>query len=150
MIRYTRSVTTSMAHLIQATTAPTPLLSKPRLLVARMDEWLSTVRNQLSVIQPTWVKGYQLSTIRPTWVKRRDTTNLRKGLLEGSPVINNTQAVQWSPMWLMTGVVNDLCGWEPVWSMTGVVNNLCGQWPVGLSSNSIHYQPQWWTANRVV
>ena len=76
----------------------------------------------------TWVKGYQLSRIgvqwRPEW---------------------RVASYQWYAISIMTtGVVNDRCGWWPMWLMTGVVNDL---WS---SSNSIHHQLRWWTANRVV
>ena len=50
-------------HLTFALWASPPPPSKLRLLVAHADEWLSTMRNQLSTIRPTWVKGCQLSMI---------------------------------------------------------------------------------------
>ena len=134
MIRYTRSVTTSpsietaspivpthagstsMAQLIQATTAPTPPPSKPRLLVAYTDEWLSIVRNQyndnlskeLPVINNTTDLSKGLSVINNTTDLSKalpvtnDTTDLSKGppvindttdLSGGSPVINNTSTI---------------------------------------------------------
>ena len=114
---------TSMAQLIQATTAPSPPPFKPQLLVARTDKWLST-------IQPTWVKGRQLSTI---WVRSQPEWRV---VSHRRYKCENDRCGRWL-VWLMT------CGQWPVWSMTCVVNDLCGWWPVWSPSNSMHPWPRW-------
>ena len=80
-----------MAQLIQAMTAPTPCLSKTRVLVAQTDKYNDDLSEGLPVIN--------------------NTTNLGKGL----PVINNTSAKMTCVVDDLCGCplnqcVDDLCG----------------------------------------
>ena len=90
-------ILTSMAQVIQATTASIPLPSKLWLFVVRTDEWLPVIDNTSTMT--TWVKGYQLSTIwqrRPEWkVASHRRYEYNDNLSEGLPVINNMIKTTW-------------------------------------------------------
>ena len=127
----TSMVSTSMAQVIQTTTS----LSEGLPVIddtSTMTTWvkgcqLSTIRPtwvkgcQLSTIRPTWVNGCQLSTIRPTWVKGCQLSMIRPTWVKGCQLstirptwvkgcqLSTIRVRKW-PVWLMTYVVNDLCG----------------------------------------
>ena len=80
-----------IVQLIQATTAPTPPSSKPRLLMACTDGWLPVIDDTSTMT--TWVKSYQLSMIQVQWQSEWRVINYQRydeyNLSEKLPVINN-------------------------------------------------------------
>ena len=102
-------------------TEPTPPPSKLWRLVTRTDKWLST-HNQLSTIQPTWVKSCQLSTIRPTWVKGYQLSTIQ---VQKWPVWLSFQSML-DDLWPLAYMTYELWNCWPVWPMTNVVAGLYG------------------------